>query len=277
MLLWTSAMLLNYWGAPALSDDRELKDEDGLLYEAAVSKTQDTEFFNKDNTIYKPGREFVYAYSITKDGEALICRTNAVGDFETRNWTLVPPAERDSLAIMRLGFKVLPGHGGLDELFPDYSQTVVQQQYWAADMSLLFDGLTGLIENDANVWLHPFRGKYFSVTQLSPFPFVKFPLKAGQAWKWKLGDIDSRWSDTRIIEYEGKVSATYDYRVIGQKSFKSPLGDLETWEIEGTATSRLGTSSLRSYFNERYGFVRLEYRNLDRSEIVLDLTEVRGP
>jgi hypothetical protein len=270
-------MLLTSGSAAALSDDRELKDEDGLLYETPVSKTQDSEFFNKDNTIYKPGREFVYAYSIRKDGEAFICRTNAVGDFETRAWTLVRPAESDSLAIMRLGFKVLPGYGGFDELFPDYSQSVVQQQYWAPDMSLLFDGLTGLIENEANVWLHPFRGKYFSVTQLSPFPFAKFPLKAGKTWQWKLGEIDSRWSDPRIIQYEGKVSATYDYRVIGPKSLQTPLGELETWEIEGTATSRLGTSSLRSYFDERYGFVRLEYRNLDRSEIVLELTQVREP
>jgi hypothetical protein len=270
-------MLLASWSAPALSDDRELKNEDGLLYEVPVSKTQDPEFFNKDNTIYKPGREFVYTYSITKDREAFICRTHAVGDFETKNWTLVRAAERDALAIMRLGFKVLPGYGGLDELFPDYSQTVVQQQYWAADMSLLFDGLTGLIENEANVWLHPFRGKYFSVTQLSPFPFAKLPLTAGKAWKWKLGEIDSRWSDPRIIEYDGKLSATYDYRVVGEKSLQTPLGELNTWEIEGTATSRLGASSLRSYFNERYGFVRLEYRNLDRSEIVLDLTRVREP
>jgi hypothetical protein len=169
---------------------------------------------------------------------------------------------------------VLEGYGGLDDLFPEYSQTVIQQKYWSSNMSLLFDGVTGLVENDANVWIHPFRGKYFSVTQLSPFPFIKYPLKKGEEWEWKLEEIDSRWSDTRIITYTGKLSAKYKYQVIDTKTIFTPFGKLECSVIEGIAMNRLGSSKLRSYFNPKYGFVRLEYANIDGSEIILDLTKV---
>jgi hypothetical protein len=115
----------------------------------------------------------------------------------------------------------------------------------------LQEGLTGLVENPITAWLHPFRAKLFSVMELSPFPFAKFPLKAGQRWPWKLDDIDDRWSDPRLIQYRGKVTATYEYSVIGHETVQTPLGNLECSVIKATAKSRLGTSSLKSYFHSR--------------------------
>lgn len=267
------ACLLALFFVIYVAADNPFKNSDGVLVEDPGTNNQDHNFFNKDNKIYLPGQEFIYSYTIKKNQKELYCRTNAVNDTDTKNWTLVNSDQIDDLTIKYIGFKVLPGYGGMDNLFPDFSQTVVQQQYWSSKMTLLFDGSTGLVENSANVWLHPFRGKYFSTTQLSPFPFIKFPLKKGESWDWNL-EIDSRWSDPRIITYDGKLAAKYKYEFIDIRTIPSSLGNLECSVIEGIATNRLGQSKLRSYFNTKYGFVRLEYKNIDDSEINFELIKV---
>jgi hypothetical protein len=106
---------------------------------------------------------------------------------------------------------------------------------------------------------------------------AKFPLKTGQRWQWKLDDIDDRWSDSRLVEYHGKVAATYEYSVSGQETVRTPLGSLKCSVIKAWAKSRLVTSSLKSYFDRRFGFVRLECLNLDGSSLTVNLVEVQEP
>ncbi len=257
--------------------ERAMTSWNGLLVETPEPGRRDPDFFNRDNTIYVPGSEFVYAYTIRKGGREVYCRTDAAGDPATRKWSFVERAAIDPLTIRYVGFRVLPGYGGMDDLFPDYAQTVIEQRYWSSDRNLLFDGTTGLVENAANVWIHPFRGKYFSVTEFSPFPFAKLPLTKGKTWEWRLDDIDSRWSDPRIVEYEGRVAARYSYRVAGTETLATAIGNLECTIIDGTARNRLGSARLRTHFHPKYGFVRLDYRNLDGSRIILELTSVTGP
>lgn len=36
---------------------------------------------------------------------------------------------------------------------------------------------SGVIENEANIWIHPPRDGLFKILELNPFPFVKFPLE----------------------------------------------------------------------------------------------------
>ena len=178
------------------------------------------------------------------------------------------------LIICDIMMPVLDGYGGMDHLFPDYSQTIIQQKYTAVNGQVLFDGSTGLIENEKNIWLHPFRGKYFSVTEFSPFPYVKLPLKEGTKWTWRLPEIDSRWSDPRIIEYKGTVEATYNYKIVDEKNLKTAFGVLSCFVIEAEAKNRIGKSKLRSYFNPQYGFVLLEYTNIDKSKLILELIQI---
>jgi hypothetical protein len=253
---------------------QKYKQQDNLYYEFPDSITvKNKNFFNLDNNIYKPGIEFKFSYQIFKDGDTLLVRVDKIGDTKTSNWTFVKERDGDSLTIHYLSFKILEGYGGLDQLFPDYSQTVIQQNYYSNN-GLLFDGTTGLIENMYNVWLHPFRGKYFSVLELSPFPYMKFPPKPGSNWKWTLNDISERWSDKRIIEYRGKQRADYEYRITGTKTLHTSLGKLYCVVIEGIAKTSLGITKLTSYFNKKYGFVALDYANIDGSTVKLKLIEV---
>lgn len=203
---------------------QEYGQQDGLYYEFPdSSQIKKKNFFNIDNHIYKPGLEFKYSYVIINKNDTLLIRVDKLGDTKTPNWTFVNKQDGDSLTIYYLSFKILDGYGGLDNLFPDFSQTVIQQNYFSANC-LLFDGTTGMIENKYNIWLHPFRGKYFSVLEFSPFPYIKFPIKQDASWAWILNDISERWSDKRIIEYSVKVHANYQYRITGKRQLKTSFG-----------------------------------------------------
>jgi len=83
--------------------------------------------------------------------------------------------------------------------------------------------------------LHPFRGKYFSVLEFSPFPYIKFPAKQNLNWTWVLNDISERWSDKRIIEYSGKQHANYQYKITGKKTLATSLGLQNCFVIKAIA------------------------------------------
>jgi hypothetical protein len=245
--------------------------QDNLYYEVPDSiSVKNKNFFNLDNQIYKPGIEFKFSYQIIKNGDTLLVRVDKMHDTKTSTWTFVKQQNADSLTIRYLSFKILEGYGGLDQLFPDYSQTIIQQNYYSANQ-LLFEGTTGLIENIHNIWLHPFRGKYFSVLEFSPFPYIKFPATTSFKWTWALNDISERWSDDRIIEYKGKQQSQYEYEITGTKNLNTAFGRLNCIVIEASARTSLGNTKLTSYFNKEYGFVSLDYLNIDSSIIKLEL------
>ena len=52
------------------------------------------------------------------------------------------------------------------------------------------------------------------------------------------------------------------------------LGKLECYVIESEAKSNLGSTKLISYFNETYGFLKLDYTNIDSTKIVIEINEV---
>lgn len=248
----------------------------GLHFEIPNSSNENENFFNIDNKVYIPGKTFIFSYLFIKNADTSLCRVESILDQDRKKWTLLDVKLKDSLAIVHIGFKIQKGYGDLRHLFPEYSQTVIQQVYYSEDKILLSEGLTGLVENDSNVWIHPFRDKCFSITELSPFLFVKFPLVIGKKWTWRLEDIEEKWSDARFIEYHGKVTATYIYEITNRQKLNTPFGSLDCYVIKAEARNRLGRSYLTSYFNEKYGFVKLIYQNIDGSEIEQTLIEVRN-
>jgi len=46
--------------------------------------------------------------------------------------------------------------------------------------------MSGTIENEGNVWIHPPRDNYFKIIELNPFPYIKAPYNIGAKWAWKL-------------------------------------------------------------------------------------------
>lgn len=122
----------------------------------------------------------------------------------------------------------------------------------------------GVIENSSRVWMHPLRSNQHVLTEVAPFPEVKFPLEEGRTWKSSLFIYEAMGT------FEGTLSC--NYAVMGQGPVATPMGDVTCWEVFSTGLhDRLGRSSATFYFNEQLGFVRMEYSFFNGRQIDLQL------
>ena len=130
------------------------------------------------------------------------------------------------------------------------------------------------VENEANVWTQFFRDKLFAVAAFSPYPFAKFPLTVGETWKWEQ-NMDDSWSDERFIVYHGPIDIKYQYRVVERTNLETKLGNLPCYVLTSIASSRIGEAFLISYYNTDYGFVLLEFHNIDGSELIIHIEKAK--
>lgn len=156
----------------------------------------------------------------------------------------------------------------------DYDQTV-------EEFSFLFDGQkprwprgwSGIVENERNLWMHPIRSCLFKVLELNPFPYIQYPIKKGKTWKWKL-TIGSHWGDERWKTWEGIIVNKYKYKITDTAcEVVTPMGTLPCVKVEAMAKSRIGKTHLTAYYNDTYGFVKMDNTNIDGSKIIINLAE----
>jgi hypothetical protein len=118
---------------------------------------------------------------------------------------------------------------------------------------------TGAIENEMNVWIHPPRNDFFKILEINPY--IKTPYQARTKWNWSL-EIGDHWSDKRWLEWKGDIENQYNYEIKGKKNIVTKLGNLECYVVYAQANSRICKTELVSYFNPKFGFVKLEYTNI---------------
>jgi hypothetical protein len=240
-----------------------MADDDGILVEKVDSTVTDQNRYNENNTIYKVGNSFTYKFEhLTPKAETKYFRIK-----EDRNsWEFVDQNSTDSTTIKSVVIKVANGNPKSQHI-PDYNQTALLYK--------LKDGygssMSGAIENEGNVWIHPPRDKYFEILELNPFPYIKTPYEIGTEWTWNLG-IGDQWADERWKLWEGQIQNVYNYKITDKRSLKTDLGNIECYVIESMAKSRIGETALIAYFNPQYGFVKLDYTNIDGSKTNLELT-----
>jgi hypothetical protein len=153
-----------------------------------------------------------------------------------------------------------------------YSQTVVKYQYLNSSGVSIGSEETGVIENSMNLWLHPPRGNNFRILEINPFPFLSLQDTTSQ-WSWSMNVWES-WSDSRWKDWIGTVELKYAYKRLGDESIDTKFGKLNCKVSEGIGSSKIGTTYLKSYFNEKYGFVRLEYTNINGTKLIIWLVAV---
>lgn len=131
---------------------------------------------------------------------------------------------------------------------------------------------TGVIENIQEIWMHPFRSNQFNFTEVAPFPHVMLPLRIGDSWSSSLS-IGQGWGDweNTTIHCEYKVTERENIKLLprGAKS--------NCWVISSTATASFGISFHKFYFHEKYGFVKMEYKNYRDQTLVFQLVDVDAP
>ncbi|WP_020404187.1 hypothetical protein [Gracilimonas tropica] len=232
-----------------------------LKVEQFDSAVTDENRFNDNNIIYPVGASYTYSYQYYKsDGEPMNFR------FIENGWEFVEPTAE---VVNKITLSVRSGLKPFSDWYPDYNQTVFTYQLSNKESY----ELTGLIENEANLWLHPPREGLFKIMQLNPFPFVAYPLEKGNKWEWSV-QIGNSFADKRWATWEGIITGKTTYEVTDHKIMDTPWGKLETWIITAEAVNELGKTSMRAVFNYSLGFLEMNFVNIDGSEITFKLEEV---
>jgi hypothetical protein len=235
--------------------------------------------FTENNRIYKENRTFLFDCHYIKDSvEKYIDFEKMVGFTENPEgfWHFCPIDSIGKNTVENCEFTVMNGGGGVfDEEIDteDYQQSVITWVYLNKNRKMLTNESTGLIENESNIWMHPPRSRLFAITEANPFPYIKMPYKIGTSWTWKL-TFGGHWSQPAWMVWKGAVEATYNYKIVGKEKLETALGKLDCWIVDGVSTSRLGKTMLKAHFSEKYGFVKLDYTNIDASKLIFNLKKM---
>ena len=253
----------------------ELVEEDGIFVEVFDSTVVDETRYTQNNQTYRAGATFVYDYYYEDvEGRQFWFKHDPDPDRKMiLAWDFVPAGDTSGQTIREIVLKVTPGLSPFIERIPDYNQTVIRYDFIATSGEMPLNEMTGVIENERNVWIHPPRSKFFRILEINPFPFIQAPYEVGNQWTWTLG-IGDFWGDERWKTWEGSIENQYLYEITGQSEFETKLGKLTCFEVTATATSRIGTTHLTALFHSTYGFVKLDYTNIDGTRTVLELKEV---
>lgn len=188
----------------------------------------------------------------------------------TKAWQFLDINSTDERKIDSLKISVKYGLQPFIEQIPDYDQSIILFEYFIGSETASFNSMSGVIENEKNIWIHPPRDKYFRILELNPFPFIQAPHEVGNTWTWELS-IGSFWGDERWKTWDGNITNNYQYEITDKRVIKSARGEIECFEITATATSRIGSTQLISWFSPEHGFISLDYTNIDGSKTVLEL------
>ncbi|MBP7499750.1 MAG: hypothetical protein KA796_07785 [Chryseobacterium sp.] len=260
-----------------INSEQYLIDDDGITVEKPKADKTYDENYNSNNIIYKIGKSLTYSYfHQNMKGEKFLIKQGKeiqqLGGHSRYDWEFVSFDRQDNETVKHLILKPSSGNPFGKEI-PDYNQTAIGYEYIMNNGQFLTMEMTGAIENEMNVWIHPPRSNFFKILELNPFPYIKSPYQIGTKWNWKL-EIGDHWADKRWLEWKGGIENNYDYEIKDKKNITTKLGNLECYIIHSKAKSRIGETELISYFNPNFGFVKLEYKNIDGTKTILELEKV---
>ena len=257
-----------------VSNTYKIVNEEGVFVEQFNNFDTRDNRYTEDNIVYTPGVTFTYDYTfIDQKGNEYLHRNLEASNLDPNEaWELVPVSEDDGSAVQSVQMTVLYGLQGLDQMKPDYNRTVVQFDYLTAEGSTNYSEVTGIVENLKNIWMHPPRSKQFRILELNPFPYIQGPYQVGNKWTWSQR-IGSFWSDARWAEWDDALENTYQYEITDQRTVNTNFGPLKCYEIKASATNEIGNTALVALFNPDYGFVQMDYTNIDGSQIKMELTQ----
>jgi hypothetical protein len=152
------------------------------------------------------------------------------------------------------------------------SDSTQKQIGWRSKITGTKSG-TGVKETSDRVWIHPPRFDEYSILELSPFPEIKLPFKLGQEWDWELA-VGSHWSNPAWAVWKGEMAVRTHYKSISNQLVTTPLGQLTCHKVTAIASCTSGSASLALLFHPQYGFVELDYVNIDGKRMRFQLLSV---
>ena len=241
--------------------------------------------YTEDNKIYQADREFTFEFHyFDPQGKERYMRYERVpiqrqelteaGDTITNTYyspdfSFSDKFDAKDSCINRYLVKVACSHRVFRK---DYNQTV-EEFYFPLDgqRSKVPLSMSGIVENEKNLWMHPNRDCLLQILELNPFPYIQYPIKKGKTWKWRL-TIGNRWGDERWKTWDGLIVNKYKYKITDTDcEVVTPMGTLSCVKVEAVAKSRIGKTRLTAYYNDTYGFVKMDNTNIDGSRIEIKL------
>lgn len=269
--LFLSLMALLLVVSAAAQNIRSYESHGGIWFEKFETDTN-LFIYSSDNTIYIPHQQRTFTYSYQKNSVQYLFQSTG-----EKNWKLVPINEATDSAAVTIIMQIIAdsatlGYGSAHS--GETGQSILYRSFYNKfSKRLPVQEYTGLVENERNIWFHPPRTFLFEMLELNPFPYIKFPIKKNRVWRWKL-TIGSQWGDARWKEWEGAIVNHYKYRITNiNRPVTTALGTMNCTVVESRAKSRIGTTQATFYFEEKLGFVKYEYVNIDGSSLTIELVE----
>lgn len=256
--------------------DYELLLDDGIYVEKFDSTNISENRYTANNRTYLEGNRLIYDYYY-KDLKGAKYKFQELEGADTLDykervhaWSLVSIDSLTERTVDKVELLVNYGLAPMNNNNPDYNQTVISYSYPLLEGEANFNSSTGIIENEKNIWAHPPRDRFFRILEINPFPFIQAPYEIGNKWNWSLG-IGSFWGDERWKTWDESIENNYSYEIVDKKKISLAIGDLDCYVVESTATSSIGQTHLTAYFSLEFGFVKLDYTNIDSTKTVLEL------
>ena len=132
------------------------------------------------------------------------------------------------------------------------------------------NSFSGVFEHDSLLWMHPPRNGAYAILELSPYPYIQLPARAGHQWTWDL-EVGDNWSNPQWATWRGLIRVRSQYKIMGQQELSTPLGLLRCWLVRAQTSSLVGSSVLALWYHPAYGFVQMEYRDIKNNRLTFKL------
>lgn len=223
---------------------------------------------NLDNKIYKSGLKFVHSIRFFKGEKEYFLELKNLREEPV----LVQKKDVDDDAVLINKFILTVFKGVYKSVLED--QTIIKYDYYNDDCPIgALSELSGIIEDEKMIFLHPPRTPSgFSFFEVVPFPDINLPLALNKEWESNLYISEDMKQSLKINE-----SNIYKkYKVIGKEAVKmKKTGLVDCYVINCESfTGEKRISFCKYYFNEKFGFVKLDINYRGR-KIIVDLIEVK--
>ncbi len=268
--------------------------DDGIYFEKPRYRDTTKHKYSLDNISYKLNSVRIYDYYyLDNDGTKKKFLHTKDESSKSNPLNLVPYNNNIYHAIDKIKIIVDDNNKLFSQHDSDYTQTVISYLFllkngkssdtiWAEykdkHPELTFaDESTGVVDNKMNLWIHPPRTLTFKILQLNPFPFYCLDENV-KTWSWNLG-TGGGYLDPRWVKQQDKLTIHYNYKRQPDETIETSLGKLKCKVTFATASTDLKdipiNTSLKSYYYPEYGFVRLEYTNVNGTKLVMQLIDAK--
>lgn len=223
---------------------------------------------NDDNIIFKTGNRFIYKLVISdKTGPKQLSMRKSLSGPQP---VLVPAATvRLEYTIDHIALEVFRNKG---ETSLGETQTIIKYDFYDGQKKVFVGEKTGVIEDSNRIFIHPPRSHFFYSNQLTPFPYVLLPIDEHTTWEM-LFDIPEHTEKKYPFLTDHTLQLTYS--MIGRKEVSTPWGLDTIYQFKAIAKNSQITTSCDYYFSEDYGFVKIEFHNLDGVVIRMDIEDIK--